>query len=268
MLTSNFSAEDQKGPILITSVTKAGGSQYHGQGFFTARNHVLNANDWLNNNSNVKQPANIYYYPGGDIGGPVYIPKLGFNKNRDKLFFFTGFEYFYQKLDTGLLRSTMPTPGELGGNFSPEEVAKEGAILGSTGKAPGQLTSAAITKFGGTQVSPCSGPANGTCIDPNMLALAKLYPAPNADPNATQGYNYTSRKSLIKTTGSGLSAVITTSAKRPKYLFATTISAKYNSSRSASGGGRPTRCLTRPRWRVRTNRTRTRDPLPTFLIRR
>ena len=194
VLTSNFSAEDQKGPILITSVTKAGGAQFHGQGFFTARNHVLNANDWLNNNSNVKQPSNIYYYPGGDIGGPIIIPGTRFNKNHDKLFFFAGFEYFYQVLDTGLLRSTMPTPGELAGNFSPEEVSKEGGggTLGSTGKLPGQLNNTAIAKFGGTtQLSPCTGPANGACIDPNMLALAKLYPAPNANPLATQGYNYT-----------------------------------------------------------------------------
>ena len=191
VLTSNFSAEDQKGPILITSVTKAGGSSFHGSGFFAARNHSLNANDWLNNNSGVKQPANVYYYPGATIGGPVIIPKLGFNKNRDKLFFWTGFEYYYQVLDTGLLRSTVPTPGELTGNFSPEEVAKEGNKTAS-GKAPGQLTNAAIAKFGGTtQLSPCTGPANGSCLDPNMLALAKLYPAANADPNATQGYNYT-----------------------------------------------------------------------------
>ncbi len=34
VLTSNFSAEDQKGPIVITSVTKAGGTAYHGSAFF------------------------------------------------------------------------------------------------------------------------------------------------------------------------------------------------------------------------------------------
>ena len=191
VLTSNFSAEDQKGPIVITSVTKAGGSAYHGSGFFSARNHVLNSNDWLNNNSNVKAPANSYYYPGGTIGGPIVIPGLRFNKNHDKLFFFAGFEYFKQTLDTGLLRSTVPTAGELAGNFSPEEVAKEGTITAS-GKAPGQLTNTAIAKFGGTtQLSPCTGTPNGSCLDPNMLALAKLYPAANADPNTTGGYNYT-----------------------------------------------------------------------------
>jgi Carboxypeptidase regulatory-like domain len=190
VLTSNFSAEDQKGPILITSVTKAGGTSYHGSAFFTARNYELNANDWLNNFSNVKQPADKYYYPGGTFGGPIFIPGTRFHKNNTKLFFWTGFEYYYQVLDTGLLRATVPTPGELGGDFSPEEVAKEGTVTAS-GKAPGQLTTGALTKFGGTTISPCSGPADGSCIDPNQLALAKLFPAPNADPNSTGGYNYT-----------------------------------------------------------------------------
>ncbi len=189
VLTSNFSAEEQKGPILITSVTKAGGSEFHGNAFFSARNHVLNANDWLNNFSGVKQPANSYYYPGGTIGGPIIIPGTGFNKDRKKLFFWTGFEYFHQTLDTGLLRATVPTPGELGGDFSAAEVAKEGNVTAS-GKAPGQLNSSATTAFGGTTIPMCSGTPNGKCIDPNMLALTKLFPAPNADPNSTGGYNY------------------------------------------------------------------------------
>ena len=190
VLTSNFSAEEQKGPILITSVTKAGGAQFHGNAFFSARNHALNANDWLNNFSDVKQPANSYYYPGGSIGGPIIIPGTSFNKDRKRLFFFTGFEYFHQTLDTGLLRATVATPGELGGDFSPEEVAKEGNITAS-GKPPGQLNAAALAAFGGTTIPMCNGTPNGKCIDPNMLALAKQFPAANADPNSTGGYNYT-----------------------------------------------------------------------------
>jgi hypothetical protein len=191
VLTSNFAAEDQKGPILITSVTKAGGTSYHGSAFFTARNAALNANDWLNNYSNVKQPQDKYYYPGGTIGGPIFIPGTRFHKNNTKLFFWTGFEYYYQVLDTGLLRATVPTASELGGDFSPESIAGEGAMT-AAGIPPGQLTNAAIAKFGGTtQLAPCTGPANGSCLDPNMLALAKLYPTANANPNATGGYNYT-----------------------------------------------------------------------------
>jgi Carboxypeptidase regulatory-like domain len=95
VLQGNFSAENQKGPILITSVTKAGGQEFHGSLFFSARNYAMNANDALNNANNSPKPANKYYYPGASIGGPVIIPGTNFNKNKDKLFFFAGYEYFY-----------------------------------------------------------------------------------------------------------------------------------------------------------------------------
>ncbi len=189
VLTSNFSAEEQKGPVVISSITKAGGSQFHGNAFFSARNHSLNANDWLNNFSGVKQPANAYYYPGGSVGGPVIIPGTRFNKNRSKLFFFTGYEYYNQTLDTGLLRATVPTSSELTGDFSPTSIAGEGTVTAS-GKAPGPLNSAALAAFGGTKIPACTGTPNGRCIDPNMLALPKLFSAPNANPNSTAGYNY------------------------------------------------------------------------------
>ena len=42
---SNFDASNQKGPAVITSVAKSGGRDFHGSGFFYARNYVLNAND-------------------------------------------------------------------------------------------------------------------------------------------------------------------------------------------------------------------------------
>jgi hypothetical protein len=181
--TSNYSAENQKGPAVVSSITKSGGRTFHGSGFFYARNYSLNANDALNNASGAQRPENKYYYPGGTLGGPVIIPHTGFNRNRDKLFFFTGFEYFYQVLDTGLLRSTVPTAGMLTGNFSPSEIAKEGATVGGTGGPPTQLNAASLAKWPGGMI-PLSQ------LDPNMVALMKLYPAPNSDPNATGGYNY------------------------------------------------------------------------------
>jgi hypothetical protein len=110
----------------------------------------------------------------------VLFPGTRFNRNRNKLFFFTGYEYFYQVLDTGLLRATVPTTGEINGNFSPAEVAKEGNITASSGP-PGQIKDTA-TYPGGII------PAN--LIDKNMQNLMKLFPQPNADPNATGGYNY------------------------------------------------------------------------------
>ena len=178
VLASNFSAEDQKGPIVITSVTKSGGANYHGSGFFTARNYVLNSNDAYSNAIGVPKPKNVYYYPGGTIGGPVLIPHTNFNKNRDKLFFFTGFEYFYQVLDTGNLTATVPTASIIAGDFSPASLSQLGTITASGGP-PGTVPAS----WAGGQM-----PAN--LIDPNMQALMKLYPAPNANPNETGGFNY------------------------------------------------------------------------------
>ncbi|HET9319812.1 MAG TPA: carboxypeptidase-like regulatory domain-containing protein [Bryobacteraceae bacterium] len=180
--TSNFSAESQKGPIVASSVAKWGGNEFHGSAFFYARNYTLNANDALFNATSQPQPQNKYYYPGGTIGGPVLIPGTRFNKDRNKLFFFTGFEYFYQVLDTGLLRATVPTPGMLGGNFSPSEIAKTGPFTASGGP-PGQLNAAAQALFPG-------GIIPSSQVDPNMVALMKLYPAANATPTQSEPYNY------------------------------------------------------------------------------
>ncbi|MGE5645315.1 MAG: carboxypeptidase regulatory-like domain-containing protein [Acidobacteriota bacterium] len=181
---NTYSAENQKGPIVVSSVTKSGGRDFHGSGFFSARNFALNANDALNNANGVGRPENKYYYPGGTFGGPVLLPFTNFNRNRDKLFFFTGFEYFYQVLDTGLLRAMVPSANMLTGNFSPAEIlATEGTgnNVGGSGKPAGQIID--------TQKYP-GGIIPQSQLDPNMVALMKLYPQPNADPNATNGYNY------------------------------------------------------------------------------
>jgi len=202
-VSTAYSAENQKGPIVISSVTKAGGSQFHGDALFSLRNYELNANDALFNETGAPKPHNKYYYPEGQIGGPVLIPGTGFNKNRDKLFFFTAFEYYYQVLDTGLLRATVPTSAMLGGDFSTASLEKLGNITASGGP-PGTacagtgtggvpyapcLNAAALAKWPGGQI-PLMTAAPGSGLDPNMVALMKLYPQPNADPNGNGGYNY------------------------------------------------------------------------------
>src|SRR5271167_1543075 len=53
---SNFSAENQKGPAVITSVAKSGGKDFHGSTFFYARNYDLNANDALFNANGEARP--------------------------------------------------------------------------------------------------------------------------------------------------------------------------------------------------------------------
>lgn len=180
---SNFSAETQKGPAVITSVAKSGGTDFHGSGFLYARDYNLNANDWLNNANRVPNPQNKYYYPGFTLGGPVIIPKTPLSRGSNKLFFFTGYEYFYQVLDTGLLRAAVPTEGMRNGNFSPAELAKMGRVTAS-GAPPGQINARNLALYPGGIIS-------GAAIDKNMQALMNLYPKPNADPNATGGFNWT-----------------------------------------------------------------------------
>ena len=130
VLTSNFSAENSKGPAVVSTVGRSGGRDFHGSAYLSARHHSLNANDWLNNRLGQPRPQNKYFFPGGTFSGPVVLPG-GFNKNRDKLFFFTGFENFFQTLDTGLIRATVPTEAMRGGNFSDAELRRiEGNVRG------------------------------------------------------------------------------------------------------------------------------------------
>src|SRR5437870_9245259 len=42
VLTSNFGADNQKGPVVISSVGKAGGRDFHGEAYLYARHNVLN----------------------------------------------------------------------------------------------------------------------------------------------------------------------------------------------------------------------------------
>jgi hypothetical protein len=185
VLTSNFAAENQKGPAVIQSVAKSGTRDFHGTGYLYARHHALNSNDWLNNRSGAPKPGNKYFFPGGNIGGPVLIPGTGFNKNRDKMFFFTGYEHYFQTLDTGLLRATVPTEAMRNGNFSESELSKiEGLVGGRAITQSGNPASRLRTDQFPNGIIPPSQ------IDPTGKALINLYPAPNADPNQSGGFNY------------------------------------------------------------------------------
>jgi hypothetical protein len=179
VLTSNFSAENAKGPAVISTVMKSGGKDFHGTAYLYARHYAMNANDWLNNRFNNPRPENKFFFPGGNFGGPVLIPGTVFNRNRDKLFFFTGYEYYYQTLDTGLITTTVPTAGMRNGDFSPGELAKMGTITASGG-AP-QTVSSDLFPGG---IIPKSQ------INQSGQGLMNLFPMPNANPNTNGGYNY------------------------------------------------------------------------------
>src|SRR5262245_36994851 len=181
--TSNFGADVSKGPVVLTSITKGGGKDFHGAGYLYARHFAMNANDWSFNQSKQPRPENKYFFPGGNIGAPVVIPGTKFNKNRDKLFFFAGFEYYRQRLDTGLLRSRVPTEAMRNGDFS------------DTAYMTKLRSSQVNTAPAGNSTNGLTGIANGripsNLFDPTGRALINLLPLPNVDPGSNSfGYNY------------------------------------------------------------------------------
>ncbi len=178
VLQSNFGAENSKGPVVFNSVTKAGGKDFHGEAYYYIRDFHMNSNEWLLNKLGQPRVENKFHFPGGNIGGPVLIPGTNFNKNRDKLFFFAGFEYMKQRLDTGILQATVPTPAMRAGDFSDAAYMK------------------LLTQNGGnaTNVPTGDGIANGkipaSMIDKGGQALMNLYPAANVDPARANGFNF------------------------------------------------------------------------------
>ena len=51
MQSSNMSADDAFGPLVISTISRSGSANYHGEAYFNARNNVLNANGWSQKNS-------------------------------------------------------------------------------------------------------------------------------------------------------------------------------------------------------------------------
>lgn len=187
--TSNFGADSADGPVIFSAISKSGSANYHGEAYLYARNYVLNSNDWLDNYYGTARPNDYYYYPGGNIGGPVRIPHTGFNKN-DKLRFWFGYEAFRQNLGGNTtLESTIPTPGMLSGDFTLNG-------QGNAGVCPQGFSSAATNwcnnLAGGyaPNGTPLAGQNVSQYIDPGALALSKLWPSANADPLTHGGYNY------------------------------------------------------------------------------
>ena len=210
ILTSNFTADNAKGPVVVNVVSKSGGSNFHGDFHFNARNAAMNSiqSDEKENGVTTK-PRESYYYPGVTIGGPVIIPHTGFNKNRSKLFFFDGYEYYKQINDAGIDSAFVMTPQMLSGDFSQSgsygtNVAG-GSLLSATPTTPNWTGGA----FGGAwavakpasvswaRLQGCTitgGVLSSACLDPNggvplMTAYMPAATTENGAPNSA-GYNY------------------------------------------------------------------------------
>ncbi len=212
---SNLSADQPFGPVVVSTISKSGSANYHGDAYFNARNNVLNANGWQQKHQGVALGPQHYYYPGGSFGGPV----PGTHK---KLLFWGGYERWLQNQgNQNILSSYIPSPEMMQGDFSLDNADNQALCPKGffQGKPPGGYPGGSwcsdlggtILANGTTATQPLPTPAaTGTVtigtatytvdngqkfpagfLDPGAAALAKIWPKANADPSKTpQGQNY------------------------------------------------------------------------------
>ena len=76
-----------KGGSQVNIITKHGGAEYHGTGYWYKRHESWNSTNYFNKINNRPKPQYRYSNLGGTIGGP--IPRIkGINSDGNKLFFF------------------------------------------------------------------------------------------------------------------------------------------------------------------------------------
>ena len=167
--TSNYAAEHGTSAVQISATTKSGSSDFHGSVYDYVRHWSFQANDRSNSINNVERPKSKYNYPGGNIGGPILLPWTNFNRNRDKLFFFVGYELYYQQVDEGSNRFIVPTLKQRAGDFSefPNVTVPAGCTAG--GVVGNNNNNNDIAPGG--NLAPCAHPFG--------QALLNFFPAPN-----------------------------------------------------------------------------------------
>jgi len=225
VMTSNFGADEAKGPVVISAIGKSGGQQFHGEAYLYSRYYSLNANDPQDKNSNIARPETKYFYPGFNIGGPLILPWTNFNRRRDKLFFFFGTEYYKQDVDNGVYHAVVPTPDMRNGIFNDlalnppngkgcpyyttmqdPKTGKYSAVQHTENCYISALNGYAVTGVpggpnfqtqkitfpDGTTTNVTTGVMKPGAADPNGQILMNLYPLANQDPTrpGSGGWNY------------------------------------------------------------------------------
>ncbi|MBL8223568.1 MAG: hypothetical protein JNL62_30330, partial [Bryobacterales bacterium] len=153
VLLSNYQAEyGRMSGGNVQLVTKSGTRDFHGIASWFKRHEQFNANSFFNNQQGLPKGRYRYNTYTYNIGGPVVLPALKFNRDRDKLFFF-----FHQEF--------WPTQGVAGGQVTvPTALERQDAET-------------MITAWGGLIVPDLSG-------DVDFLVLGErpvLPPRPGAD---------------------------------------------------------------------------------------
>ena len=179
--TNAFNAEQgQAGGASVKITTKSGTRDFHGSTWEYYQDAAFNARPYTTISGAV--PKNVYQEYGGNIGGPIYIPKILTGKK--KLFFFTNFDRTTRRQ---LITNTFSVP--------------------DTNMTNGNFSEAA-------------GVTNGTLYDPSPTVpssqwIGTINPALCPTPTYTSGYlNYSCRPSFTNEYGVTGASVNTIPASR------------------------------------------------------
>jgi len=216
-LSGVFSAEyGRTGGGVVSFITKAGGSTFHGTAYEYFQNGALNANGWQRNRAGYRTDGVTPALPripvkrnqfGGSVGGPLVLPKHGRSQNT---FFF--FNYESRQEENPFSKTlTMPTAKMRTGDLSEllQSTVRANVPLNADGSAPllgqiydpygplvrnpsGTLVRNVIPGNRLDRLPKCgAGPRLAACLDPVGLALMSYLPLPN-QPKLTDNYLYSS----------------------------------------------------------------------------
>ena len=200
--TSNFTAENSNGPIVVNAVGKSGTQAFHGELYAYGRTSQLNSQDAFSKALNQLKPNDRFIYPGGNLSGPVLIPGTNFNHAR-KLTFFVGAEEYAQRnvfaygsASQAVAKALVPTARMRMGDFSCGALQE---YLGSSSISCDPTTGMSTIlnqNYANIGLVPKTAP-NGNTVglgqiaqyaDPGAQALLSVIPLPNRM-NPGDGYN-------------------------------------------------------------------------------
>jgi hypothetical protein len=202
ILTNAYQAEyGRSSGAQLSLVTKSGGRDYRGSAYAYRRQESFNANSFINNrdrgraletnpNSTVGlKPINRQTDAGFTFGGPV--PLGGYNKDRNRLFFFFAFENqrrFTPPANPN--RVKVPTELERRGDFS-QSVDNNGRLYNLIRDHQSGLPCTASDTRGCFQDGGVLGRIPTSRLYAPGLAILNAFPLPNAEGGT--GFNYESQ---------------------------------------------------------------------------
>jgi hypothetical protein len=190
VLRNNYGAEyGNNGGAIINIVTKGGGKEVAGTVYYFLRNESLNGSPFFNNKAGLKRPLYRHLYPGGNIGGPLPLPRFGEGGRfwlKDKANFFFSYEKPHQITPNDPRFVTMPTALERAGDFSKSINSNNQQVFVRDPLNPGTGCSASDTSgcFKDPSRASASNPTGLNIIpqarfNASGLALLNYFPLPN-----------------------------------------------------------------------------------------